>query len=180
MNIKLKLLKLYFPSFLKGRKLLELFKITSDAFECEIPETKGLKFNQLLTKYAVHTKEEAEIVIRNGRSIDEVKNRLYKNALSLGEKIKTEFGIKSIDEAFEMVKIIYDLIKIDFENNSDGEILIKRCFFSSYYTDEICSLISSLDEGILVGLTGGRDFRFFQRITEGKDCCKAKINLNGE
>lgn len=180
MNIKLRILKLYFPSFLKKTKLLELCRITADAFQCEMPETKGLNFDRLLTKYAVHTKEEAEKVIRNPHSIDEAKERLYKNALSLGKKIKKEFGIKSVDEAFETAKIVYSMIKIDFENDSNGEILIKRCFFSSYYTEEICGLISSLDEGILAGLTGGKDFRFSQRITEGKDCCKAKINLHEE
>ncbi len=72
-----------------------------------------------------------------------------------------------------MGRILYRALKIDFRGISSGEIEISRCYFSQFYSPQICELISSLDEGILAGLAGDGRLTFSQRITEGRDCCKA-------
>jgi hypothetical protein len=35
--------------------------------------------------------------------------------------------------------------------------------------------MSSVDQGILAGLSEGGELRFIQRLTEGGDCCKAEF-----
>jgi hypothetical protein len=70
---------------------------------------------------------------------------------------------------------LYGLLHIDFQGDFSGNITIKKCYFSSYYSKEICQLISALDEGIAAGLSGGGKLSFFQRITEGQPCCQGRL-----
>ena len=74
-----------------------------------------------------------------------------------------------------MGKILYEMLGIEFLDTGQGTITIPKCFFSQYYTDQICQLISALDEGVLAGLSGGGRLDFSQRLTEGNDCCKAQF-----
>jgi hypothetical protein len=55
----LKILQLYIPEFIKRKKLSELFCLTADAFQSELPEIMGLTFEECLLKYALFTKEQA-------------------------------------------------------------------------------------------------------------------------
>jgi len=68
------------------------------------------------------------------------------------------------------------MLGIDFLGEPDGSMVMTRCFFSDYYSSPVCRLISSLDEGLLVGLAGGGRLSFSQRITEGHECCRAHLD----
>ena len=168
----LKIMQLYIPEFIKKKKLDELFRLTADAFQSELPELRGLSFTDRLLKYALFTKEQAENYLQSGRPLEEVKHRLYQNSYILGHSLRKSLHILTGEEALIALKIIYKLIGIDLHYDGQGEIIIKQCFFSNYYSGEVCKLISSLDEGIAAGLSGGGKLCFNQRITQGGGCCK--------
>lgn len=179
MNLVLSMARLYIPSFVRKRKLAELFASTARAFDCDMPSLEGLSYDECLKKYALFTRDQAEKSIRRGNDTETVKNNLYRNAYRLGEELGKQFRITTIEEAMTMTRILYHAIGIDFHGTVQGEITIRRCFFSGYYTGDICRIISSLDEGIIAGLSGGRQLVFSERITEGGECCKACLVLRG-
>ena len=168
----LKIMLLYIPGFIKKKKLNELFCLTADAFQSELPELRGLSVAECLLKYALFTKEQAESYLRSGCPLEEVKHRLYQNSCIFGQSLRKSLHIITWEEAATALKVIYKLIGIDFQSDRQGEIIIKQCFFSKYYSGEVCKLISSLDEGLAAGLSGGGRLCLNQRITEGGSCCK--------
>lgn len=172
----LKVMQFYIPEFIKKKKLNELFSLTADVFRSELPEFKGLTFAERLSGYALFTKEQAENYLQSGRSLEEVKQRLYQNSCIFGQNLRKSLHIITWEEAVRALKIIYKLIGIDFHYDKQGEIIIKQCFFSKYYSGEVCRLISSLDEGLAAGLSGGGKLCFKQRITEGDSCCKGFLD----
>lgn len=172
----LKIMQIYIPGFIKKRKLYELFCLTSDAFNCELPELRGLNFERLLLKYALFTKEQAERCLQSGFQLNEIKQRLYQNSYLFGQNLKKSFNITTLEEAALLLETVYKLIGIDLNYKRQDEIIIKQCFFSKYYSEEVCKLISSLDEGLIAGLTGRR-LCFYQRITEGCSCCKGYLGM---
>jgi len=168
----LKIIQIYIPELIKKRKLNELFRLTADAFQCELPELKGLSFAECLSKYALFTKEQAESYLAGGAPIEEIKHRLYQNSFIYGQDLRKSLHLAEWEESVKALGIIYKLIGIDFHYEGRGEFIIKQCFFSRYYTKEVCMLISSLDEGMAAGLSGGGRLCFNRRITEGFGCCK--------
>lgn len=183
------LLHLYLPDFIKKRKLQELFALTAEAFQCETPSLKGLSFGDSLKQYALFTKEQAENHLR--QEIDplcgndptgkknpaDLKNRLYQNAFQYGLNLRRKLKCKTPEEFIAVCRLVYKIIGIDFHGNAQGKIEINRCFFSDYYSGDVCRLISSLDEGLIAGLSGGGQLEFSARITEGGICCKAFLDL---
>lgn len=167
----LRIMRIYIPGFIKKRKLIELFRLTAEAFKSDMPELRGLSFNRCLLKYALFTKEQAETYLKSGCPLEEVKQRLYQNSYFFGQRLRKSLHIVNREEAILVLKIVYKLIGIDFQCDRQGEIIIKQCFFSKYYSKEVCALISSLDEGLAAGLSGGGRLGFNQRITEGYSCC---------
>lgn len=177
MNVALNVFKFFIPSAVKKKKLEELFCLTADAFQCKVPEIKGLTYRETLEKFAAFTRDEAQSALTSGDDLAALKTRLYANALALGEKLRKRFGIKTLSDAMAMSRILYRILSIDFQGNPQGEIVIRRCFFSDVYSSQICEVISALDKGVVAGLSGGGKFSFDQRITEGESCCKAKIRF---
>lgn len=175
MNLLLAIGQLYIPSSIKTRRLVELFNTTADAFQCQAPELRGLSFNDCLKLYATFTREKAEEILRQGND-HEVKNRLYEGAYRLSQALKRSFHVDSFDDAMKMARLIYRVLNIDFKNDKNGEVIIRQCYFSSFYSSQVCQVISSLDEGLMEGLSGGK-LRFSQRITEGKEYCIARLSF---
>ncbi|MCM1566159.1 MAG: L-2-amino-thiazoline-4-carboxylic acid hydrolase [Dehalobacter sp.] len=167
-----KIMRLRMPEFIKKKKLNELFRLTADAFRCELPELKGLSFAECLSEYAIFTKEQAESYLQSGRPPEELKQRLYQNSYIFGQGLRRSLHIITWEEAVTVLTVIYKLMGIDFQYDRQGEFIIKQCFFSKYYSGEVCKLISSLDEGLAAGVSGGGRLCFKQRITEGGSCCK--------
>lgn len=178
MSLLLAASKLYVPGFIQSRKLNMLFDATASAFQTAAPPTQGLDINDRLKSYALFTREQALKSIQQ-RNEHEVQCRLFENAYRIGLQFRKDFGIKTPIEVMQMGTVIYKLIKIDFRGETSGNIKIKRCFFSKYYSADICRVISSLDAGLLSGLSDGGHFVFTQRITEGKKCCIARLEKTG-
>ncbi len=80
-------------------------------------------------------------------------------------------------DAMQMAHLIYGIVGIDFRGNPQGEVVISRCYFSSFYSPKVCGIISSLDAGLLSGISGGGRLSFQQRLTEGTECCRARLSL---
>lgn len=173
----LRLLRLYFPSYIKKKKLEKLFAVTADAFGHEVPSTQGLAFEQCLHKYALFTKEQTERYLEKPSDIDGLKEELFRGAYRLGSELRREFDINTFRDAMLMMEIVYKLLGIHLERESKNEVVIKQCFFSRYYSPEICRVISSLDEGLAAGLSDGGELSFYQRITEGNSFCRANLLL---
>ncbi len=175
MGILIELLDIYIPVFLKKRKLLQLFSATADAFGVTMPPMNGLRIEDCLKEYARFTRDEAARAICNGAG-GEVKQRLYRNAYRLGSALRGEFGVKNMNQAMKLAHTVYQVVGINFMAGPRGDVVISRCYFTDFYSSEVCSVISSLDAGLISGLTAGGRLTFSQRLTEGNDCCFARIS----
>ena len=177
MNLRLTIAGLYIPEFIKKKKLLELFELTADAFESDMPAIKNLSYSACLKAYADFSKTKAEEIIEEHADMDAVKGKLYRNAYQMGEKLRQDFHIKTKKEVLRLSSVLYRILRIEFIGSASGEVVIKRCFFSQFYSPDVCALISALDEGVAAGLSGGGRLEFKERITEGKNCCRAIFTM---
>ncbi|MBN2412684.1 hypothetical protein JXQ31_13425 [candidate division KSB1 bacterium] len=177
MNLLLKLAQIYIPDFYKKKKLNELFELTAQAFLCLVPDTKNLSYRDCLKAYALFTQKKTENVLNNGTDTAGIKERLYRNAYQLGEQLGKKFHIKTQKDVLTICKILYKILGIEFQGDKSGKIKIRRCYFSGFYTDQVCGIISSLDEGVIAGLAGGGKLTLHNRITEGKECCLASFEF---
>jgi hypothetical protein len=174
MGFLLAISRIYLPRSIRKSRLSKLFQATADAFQCQTPYFRGYTFNQFLTQYALFTRENAERSIRQSNEY-EVKERLYNNARQIGQNIRKELKIQTLEEIMQACEVIYKALKIEFRGDAQGQIHIRSCFFSSFYSSDVCRIISSLDEGLVAGLSGGLSLEFTQRITESKECCRAHL-----
>jgi hypothetical protein len=170
--------RMYLPQPIRNDRLGKLFLVTADAFQSLAPSFRGYSYHEMLDRYAHFTREKAEESIRRGNE-DEVKERLYFNARRIGQNIRRELGVRTLAEVMQACRVIYRALKIEFRGDSQGQVYIPTCFFSSYYSSEVCRLISSLDQGLVAGLSGDLRMEFTQRITEGAECCRANLQQTG-
>jgi len=177
MKLFIKLAQLYLPDFYKRKIFKQLVYLTARAFQCAPPEIQGFSFPQSLRKYAEFTRNEAEKIIRENQNSLIVRETLFQEALKFGKSLRKKYFIKSQAEAFQFARILYKQIEIDFTVTSDHEIEISRCFFSQFYSNKVCELISGLDEGVLGGLSGGGVLKFRQKITDGAKYCQAIFQI---
>jgi hypothetical protein len=174
MNARLKLAAAFLPRRVKEKRLRQLFQLTAQAFQTEMPDIGSLSFSECLRIYGLYSSGEAEKVIARGDE-QSVRSRLYGNAFWLGGELRKALRPRTMQEFMTAAAILYGAIGIDLQGDTEGHVLIRRCFFSRYYSRRICELMSSVDQGILAGLSDGGELRFIQRLTEGKDCCKAEF-----
>jgi hypothetical protein len=175
---------LHTPEFIKKRMLKELFRLTADSFQTEMPELGKLSFRQGLSMYEEFTEKQGERYLYWEGSPDErisrleaVEEKLYHGSFILGQGLRKSLHIKKPEQAVEALEAIYRLIGIDFRMSGPDEFIVKECYFSGYYSAEVCTMISSLDEGMAAGLTGG-ELSFTQRITEGCGCCRGYLTFS--
>lgn len=162
------------PESYKKKMLVELFRLTADAFGCEMPVLETLSLQDFLREYALFTTVEAERCLREEDALEEVKHSLYQNSFRFGRDLRKSLFMLSWGKSPAALKLIYQLIGIELQYKEQGEFIIERCYFSRYYSAEVCELISSMDEGLAAGLIRGR-LRFTRRITEGCSSCKGRI-----
>jgi hypothetical protein len=177
MNLRLMILRLGVPAFVKKKKMEDLFRITALAFGCPPPELKGLSGKRLLESYARFTQDQAEKAVNLGRDVAAIKAGLFQGAAALGRDARRSLHLRSRQDVLAASRLLYRMLGIDFEGTPDGGVTISRCFFSQYYSVETCGIISSLDEGAVFGLSGGGELIFQERMTEGGSCCRARINF---
>jgi hypothetical protein len=177
MNILLKMLPHNLPAFIREEILAELFEATADAFECPVPAHDHLSYADCLRTYALFTREQAEKALQSGRDVPAIKIRLYQNAYPLGGKLRKWFAVDTMEEVMELGQILYGAIGVEIQGDTQGDVTVKRCYFSQFYSGQVCDLISALDDGVFSGLSGGGRLAFSERLTEGRECCRAKLQL---
>lgn len=175
MNFKLRMLPHSLPACVRYRILTELAEATADAFGCPIPAFGHLSSDERLRAYARFTKEQAEEALRSGRDIQTIKRQLYQNAAPLGAKLRSWLGVVTIEEVMAVGQILYRSIGVDIQGDSHGNMEVKHCIYSRFYSGSICDLMSALDDGVFSGLSGGGRLTFYERLTEGGACCRARL-----
>ncbi len=178
MGLLLTLSELHVPEAAKKRELGRLFSATADAFQTEVPSLVGLSYEDRLKSFAQFTRSEAERRMHS-QEIGNVKKRLFDGAFRLGEEYRTRFYLRSGENTMRMARVIYRLLGIDLRGNVEGDVTVSRCLFSAYYPVEVCRIISSLDEGLMGGLSGGGRLSFSTRITDGSTSCHAFLDMSG-
>ena len=165
------------PPIVKRQALVQLFRSTAAAFQCDMLPLSGLSREQCLLEYARFTADRAGEALRSGGDLSELQDRLYRNAYRLGRTPGWLLGVRSVDDVMALGRILYDILDIEFYGSGSGEITIRRCYFSSFYSPEVCRVMLATDRGLLAGLAGAGDLVFNQRITEGQPCCRGHFTL---
>jgi hypothetical protein len=142
-----------------------------------MPRLSGLSREQCLLEYARFTAEGVEAALRRGDDPAELQERLYRNAYRLGQAPGRMLRVRDVEDVMALGRLLYGILEIEFQGNHGGEITINRCYFSSFYSPEVCQAMSAMDHGLLAGLAGGGNLVFTQRITEGRPCCCAHFTL---
>jgi hypothetical protein len=180
MSLLLEILPHNLPAFIRKEILAALFEATADAFECPAPAHDHLSYDECLRTYALFTREQAEKALQAGRDIPVLKAQLYQNAYRLGGKLRKWFAVDRMEEVMEFGQILYRAIGVEVQGEPQGDVTVKRCYFSQFYSWPVCDLISALDDGVFSGLSGGGRLAFSQRLTEGRECCRARLQLRRE
>jgi hypothetical protein len=175
MNLALAVIGLGTPAPFRKKVLRRLILATARAFGVEPISTRGLSARELLRGYALFTREEAERLWAERGDESAVERRLFDGAREIGTGLRRRFRLRSREDVLRMSRALYRILGIDFAGRPDGSIAISRCAFSPFYTARVCRLMSALDAGAAAGLSGGGELEFTQRITEGHDCCRARL-----
>lgn len=178
MNLRLKILHFFIPLSVKKEKLKQLFRLTAHAFGCETEFQDNFPYSKLLKSYAVFVQDQSTRAHLEFRDISSIRKKLYQNAYKTGLELRKSLNIHGVSEVMEFTRIFYKLLGINFSGQKSGEFVIDNCFFADHFSPETCNLISSLDEGIAAGLSDGK-LEFFQRKTEGGDCCRGRLIMGG-
>ncbi len=175
MNGRLFLARIYLPARLRRRKLEELLLLTARAFDAPPPSFRGLSQGQLLRMFAEFSREMAGSVSDSPARLATAERKLFDEASRLGREIGKMLRVLTPPEIMTAARILYRSLEIDFRGEPGGDIIIRRCYFTRFYSPDVCRIMASLDSGILSGLAGGGRLEFAQRLTEGRDCCRARF-----
>lgn len=100
-------------------------------------------------------------------------DRLYAEAFRTGSMVRRVTGFRSSRDIEKLVFYLYSNIGIAMYGYLPGEVIVRECRFSRFYTPEQCLIMSSVDSGIIAGIAGGGRLDFTERLTEGNSCCRA-------
>jgi len=173
MGLLVRALQVYMPEYVKKRALMQLFSYTAAAFEAEVPPLAGLTSEECLAQYARFAQAQAEQRLRDGREVDAVAERLYRNAVEMGRRQSRWLRPGTVQDVMDIGRVLYRMLDIDLQGDAQGEVVISRCYFSQFYSGEVCRLMSAMDRGLFAGLSNGGELTFSSRITEGQPCCRA-------
>ncbi len=179
MNLLVRLLQLYTPDLVKKRALTQLFNSTASAFEAEVPPIAGLDCDECLALYAQFARTHAERWLSDAHQTEAVQERLYRNAFEMARLHIKGLRLTTMQDVIATGRVLYRILEIDLQGNVQGDILIRECYFSRFYSPEICQLMSAMDRGLFAGLSNGGVLTFSGRITEGQPYCRAHFSWNG-
>jgi hypothetical protein len=179
MSLRLRALELRIPGWVARSALRRLFEATASAFGRDPVDVRGLTHRELLERYAAFTIGYAERTpadLSHGRTVSD---SMWMNAYALGQLLRRRLGVRTRGEALRAARIAYRMIGIDLRADEHGAVVVDRCSFAAWYSPRVCHLMSSLDAGLIAGLTNGGRLTFSERITEGKLRCLASIAWQG-
>jgi hypothetical protein len=188
MSIRSRAFQLPMPGFVRRACIARLARITADAFGVPAPGVDGargarrMRAREALEAYAAFSAQGAAALLRTGRGLSTAEARLFSNARDLGRRLRRALGIRTRAEGMGVARALYRMIRVDFRPTASAGAApggtafeVPRCFFASHYSPAVCRLVSSLDAGLLAGLTDGGQLSFARRITEVASSCKGVI-----
>ncbi|HEX3044158.1 MAG TPA: hypothetical protein VHY08_05335 [Bacillota bacterium] len=162
------------PNFIKKMILYRLITVSAQALQSPVPDIKGLSAHELLESYAIFTGNAIKDRLSRNEACSDLQTKLYQNAFQEGQRLRYSFGLTDRNDAIGMMRFLYRIIEIKMEYVSkDDEIVISQCFFSRYYTGDVCKIMELLDRGLAAGLSGGGTLEFYERITDDCEFCRA-------
>ncbi len=173
MSLFVRLLEIHTPDYIRKKALAQLFRFTASAFDADVPPIARLSTDEYLVRYALFTRSHAERLLREGRDLEAVQQRLYLNAVELGKIHGKLLRIKTPEETMAVGRVLYRILGIEFQGDAQGEIVISHCSFSRFYSTRVCQIMSAMDKGLFAGLSKGGHLTFSSRITDGQPCCRA-------
>jgi hypothetical protein len=178
-SLRLRALELHIPEWVARSALRQLFEATASAFGCDPVDVRGMTRRELLERYAAFTTRYAEAALTGRSEADAVSRRMWNNAYDLGESLRRRLGVRTRTEALRAARVAYRMLAIDLRADQQGNVVVDRCAFAPWYSPGVCRLMSSLDAGLVAGLTQGGRLAFSERITEGRPRCLARISWKG-
>ena len=175
MNLRLLLLRQHVPASVRRAVLRDLIAATARAFERRPPDTAGSSEPELTAHMIECSRSWAEEALRTGADLDRLDRRMFREASRLGRHARRRLHVSSEADGLAAAQILYGSIGIDFRPRGTREVSIPRCAFACAYVPDVCRLMSSMDSGLIAGLTGARGLRFTERITEGAAACHALV-----
>ena len=172
-NLTLRLLLNCLPLASRRKALDDLLRLTAAAFGQECAGWRASSHQERLRQFALFSRSQAERAIKQGTALT-VRKILYENARHLGQDLRARLPIRSRADVAATLHHLYRMLAIELAVDPLGAVTVQRCFFEPCYSPEVCRFISALDEGIVAGICGGR-LVFSQRLTEGADACRARI-----
>jgi hypothetical protein len=163
---------------MERRALRRLFEVTAAAFGQDPGDLRGLDRRALLDRYASFTRRYADQVLAGGQS-DRVSGVMWNDAYLLGTSLRRRLRVRRREEELRAARLVYRIIGIDLRADGCGCVTVARCAFAERYSPQVCRLMSSLDAGLIAGLTRGGRLMFSERITEGRPQCLALISWEG-
>ncbi|MGE5139463.1 MAG: hypothetical protein ACM3JD_08390 [Rudaea sp.] len=176
MSLIVRALQIYTPEYVKKRALKELFIFSAEAFQAEVPAIAGLDSRACLAEYARFTQAQAERWLQEGRHVEVVAQHLYRNAVEMGRLHGRLLRLNTVKDVMAIGQVLYRILDIDFHGDERGQVVIGRCYFSRFYSPEVCRLMSAMDRGLFAGLSNGGELTFTSRITEGQAYCRAHFD----
>ncbi|MBQ9204740.1 MAG: hypothetical protein IJ155_10945 [Prevotella sp.] len=155
-------------SLFRRIELQQLMNLTARALGKPARRIWTIPNDEALRRYAEYTRDN----LQEGAD-EQLLLRMNDEAAKMGRLLRKMFRLKKQTDIEQVTIGLYRNIGIELEGHLPGTLCFRRCFFSRYYTPDICLAASALDEGIMRGLTGGGRLTFQQRITEGCKNCKA-------
>ncbi len=158
-----------------GMEIRILTRQTARVFGIKAPRTAGLSAQEVLHRYAVFTADAAARAIESGQDLKALRRDLFRMACRLGTGVRRWLAPRDERECQAAFGMLYRNIGIAIREVRPGEFCVSHCYFSSFYTPEVCRVISAIDQGIYAGIFSGGKLVFRQRITEGEDACRAFV-----
>ena len=177
MSLLVSALELYTPEFVKKRVLMQLFQATAAGFEVQVPPLGNLDSKECLAQYAQFVQAHAKQRLHDKHGIDELSQRLYRNSMEMVRLLNKWLRLRTIQDVTAIGRVLYRILEIDLQGNAQDEVVINHCYFSDFYSADVCRLMSAMDRGLFAGLSNGGELRFTSRITEGRSCCRAHFCL---
>lgn len=176
MGLAIRALSIYMPDFAKRMAVIQLWQATAGALGAEMPPIAALGYHECLEHYARFTQALAAQRLRDGRDLPALEQRLYDNAVELGRRQGQWLRPRTMQDVMAIGRVLYRILDIDLQGDARGDMVISRCYFSRFYSAEVCRLISAMDRGLFAGLSNGGELTFTARITEGQPCCRAHFS----
>ncbi len=172
MNVRLVLLEIYLPAFLKRRKLQELMRCTAAACGATPPPGPERSYRRLWSAFAEFTYKLAAAA-----EPEKIRQQLRLVGYNMGRQLRRELGVRSWAEARRALRLIYRALDIDLHMAPNGAVLVRACSFSRIYSAATCRLMSAMDEGLMAGVSGRKQLHFRERLTTGAACCRAELSF---